>query len=275
MNKLRLIVGLSLLVASPSVRGGDPPADARLVRCAVIGGMMATGLFTALARRYEAATGDRIAVVASGNKDVLTDAFRRGGVDLVTMHASDAIINLVADGWAEDPQPWARNDHVLIGPVEDPAHVRGLTDAGEAMRRIVAAHAPFVVPHGTGAQEMLREVCRQAGVQLDETAALHAPEGPDIALVARARHAYTLVGRIPFTDGKMETEGLAVLVEGDARLRRPYVVAIASARRFPGAHHAAAARLSRFLRDPATQKWLAEYGRASNAPPPFFPIAAP
>jgi len=98
------------------------------IRCAVIGGMMDTGFWPELVRRFEASHGHRIEVVAEGPKRVISQAFVAGEADLITMHAGDTIINLVADGYGVDPQPWAKNDLVLVGPANDPASIRGMTD---------------------------------------------------------------------------------------------------------------------------------------------------
>ena len=43
---------------------------------------------------------------------------------------------------------------------------------------------------------------------------------------AAAEQAYTIVGRIPFLNGKITNEGLEIMVQGDPRLRRPYVVVV-------------------------------------------------
>ena len=43
------------------------------------------------------------------------------------------MVNLVADGLAVDPQPWVRNDLVIVGPPADPAHIRGAADAVVAL----------------------------------------------------------------------------------------------------------------------------------------------
>ena len=85
------------------------------MRCAVIGGMTDTGLWQALSERFEQSTGIAVEIVATGPKHEIAPVFRRGEADLITMHASDTIINLVADGYGIDPQPWAKNDLVDRG----------------------------------------------------------------------------------------------------------------------------------------------------------------
>jgi tungstate transport system substrate-binding protein len=90
---------------------------------------------------------------------------------------------------------------------------------------------------------------------------------------AAKEHAYTLVGRIPFLNGKIANEGLKIMVQGDPRLRRPYVVVVS---RFhpPGSSRDKAARkLAAFLRSPETQQWIAEFGRGElDDNSIFFPV---
>jgi tungstate transport system substrate-binding protein len=204
---------------------------------------------------------------------------RRGDVDLITLHAGDDIVNLVADGYATDAQPWARNDHVIVGPVDDPAGVRGMRDAPAAFARIVASKSAFVSHRGAGANQLLKEMLDEAHVALDDARTFRVP--PDgnqetVLELASQKHAYSLVGRIPFKVGKMQGPGMEILVEGDARLQRPYMVAIADARRSPGAHVAAAQRLAAWMRSPGTQGWLATYTSPTfGGHPPFYPVVVP
>src|SRR5215207_5148217 len=99
--------------------------------------MMESGFWPAIAERFEKQTRIRVEVVASGQRTGIGGVFTHGGIDLITMHASDTVLNLVADGYAADPQPWARNDLVIVGPPDDPAAIKGMTDAAEAMKNIV------------------------------------------------------------------------------------------------------------------------------------------
>lgn len=260
--------------------GGGPQADLRgqTVKVAVIGGMTDTGFWQSLAGRFEKQTGCRVEVAATGPKGVIADAFRDGEADLITMHSSDTIVHLVADGYAEDPQPWLKNELVIVGPAEDPAKIRGMTDAGAALRKIHDSGAVFVVHSSLGAQEVLRDVLFSAAVPLEEGKMVltWTDRSREILKVAAEKKAYTLVGRIPFLDGKMVNPGLVLMVRGDERLRRPYLLATARADRFPKANVAAAARLARFLRDEETQRWIADYGRGQlDDRPLFFRVASP
>ena len=90
---------------------------------------------------------------------------------------------------------------------------------------------------------------------------------------ASAEEAYTLVGRIPFLNGKIPSARLVIMVRDDPRLRRPYVVVVARAGE-NDARHAAAVQLAAFLRSPPTQRWIAQFGRGElDDRPLFFPVA--
>jgi len=248
-----------------------------VIRVAVIGGMVETGFWQAVAERFEDANGKRyrIELVAMGPKPILADAFRKGKADLVTMHASDTIINLVADGYAVDPHPWMKNDLVIVGPQDDPAHISGCKDAAEAFAKLASAGAPVVVHSSLGAQEVMRDILTDGNVNMpsEHLTFLFSDRARDVLKIAAEKHAYTLVGRIPFLNGKLPNAGLALMVRGDPRLRRPYVVATANPRRFPQANVEGAVALAAFLRSAETQKWIRTYGLAQlDDQPLFFPI---
>lgn len=240
-----------------------PTTQPRTVRVAVIGGMNDTGFWEALSRRFEESTGIRVETVSSGPKDGITSVFKQGGIDLITMHASDTIINLVADGWADDPQPWARNDMIIVGPAKDPAEIKGMTDAAAALKKIIDSRSPFVVHSSLGAQEVLRGVLDANDLALDpdHTTLLLDDRQRRVLHIAAEKSAYTLVGRIPFRSKKIPNDGLEVMVAGDARLFRPFVVAVANPAKVKDAHVLEARRLVEFLRNAETQKWIGEFGK--------------
>ncbi len=251
------------------------------IRCAIIGGMVETGFWKELADRFTRLTGHTVELAAVGPKPVIIDAFRKGGIELIAVHASDATINLVADGLAADPQPWARNDFVIVGPVADPAQIRGQTDAAAAMRAIVAAKAPVVIQASLGADSVLHDLLEAGKLTLpaESMVPFGGADQRSVVAFAATRGAYTIVGRIPFINGKMPRQGLEIMVQGDVRLRRPYLVAVArqdAPGAGPPARLAAARELAAFLRAPATQEWIAAFGVGRyDAGPLFFPVTVP
>ncbi len=139
----------------------------RVIRAAVIGGMQDTRFWPDLIEKYEKETGVHVEVVASGPKDGIAKVFRLGNIDIITMHSSDAIMNLVADAYASDPQPWARNDMVIVGPEDDPAGIKGMRDAAGALKKIAATKAPFVIHSSLGAQEVIADIMADHDISFD------------------------------------------------------------------------------------------------------------
>jgi tungstate transport system substrate-binding protein len=278
LKAARAVAFVLALSAACGFANGAAPTTVPSVRVAVIGGMNDTGFWDALSQRFENSTGIHVEVAASGPKEGITAVFKQGGVDLITMHSSDEIINLVADGWASDPQPWVRNDMVIVGPPEDPAGIKGTSDAATALKKIAQTRSMFVVHSSLGAQDVLRALLDAGEISLDadHTAVLFDDKQRRVLHIAAEKKAYTLVGRIPFRSGKIPNDGLVVLCEGDPRLRRPFVVAIADPAKVAGARVSEARKLAAFLRSSETQQWIATFGKGKfDDRPLFFPVVVP
>lgn len=276
--KRRMFLNLalvSLLIAVSCSRKAPAPANPQEIRCAVIGGMTMTGLWQKIATMFEAESGYHVVVVATGPRPILDEAMRAGKVDLLTMHSGDITTDLVADGFAVNLRPWTRNELCIVGPPSDPAHVRGMTNGAEALRKIAEAKAPFVDFQGIGSRELAHNLWRLAGVQpkgdwviKDETVSKW-----NILQFARTNNAYVVVGYIPAQMGKMPASGMEILVKGDSVMRRPFVVMETNPKRFPQANAAGARALADFLCSAKVQNFLLEFGRQTNGPGPlFFPV---
>ncbi|MCA9184479.1 MAG: substrate-binding domain-containing protein [Pirellulaceae bacterium] len=248
------------------------------LRCAVIGGMHDTSFWQELTERFTEQTGIEVEMSVTGPKRVIAKSYVVDNLDLITMHASDTIINLVADGYAENPQPWARNDLVVVGPTSDPAGIRGERDVAIALEKLIRSNSKIVIHSSLGANEVLRDILDEVPVPLNPANTLMLPSDRHRQMLVRAEQeqGYTLVGRIPFLNGKIEHEGMSIMVQGDPRLRRPYVVATAPADRIGANRNRAACQLATFLRQKDTQDWIASFGIGHfDEHPLFYPITLP
>jgi tungstate transport system substrate-binding protein len=256
-----------------------PPADdKRPVRVAVIGGMTMTGMWQELAAKFEADTGWKTTLVMTGPKDVISEPFERGEVDVLTMHSSDKTTDLVANGFGTNLRPWARNEHTIVGPGNDPAGIRGMNDGAEALKKIAAAHAPFVDFYGPGSRELTHKLWQRAGLKPEGDWILkdESPTPQEIVAFAEKKQAYVVVGRIPVTNGKMALGKMEVLVQGDPEMRRPYVVIEANPKKFPQANSAGARALADWLTGEKGQTFILDYGRKSpGSIPLYYPVNLP
>lgn len=254
-----------------------PSTQPRLVRVAAVGALNDGGFWDAVVQRFEQTTGVHVESASTGNKDGMPDLFRSGKCDVIVMSAGDAIVNLVADGYAIDAQPWAKSDVVLVGPASDPAGVKGSPDMATAMKKIAQSKSPFVNHSSSGADEMLRSIVEANHIELDpeQTTALIDSHQRRVFQFAVDKNAYTLIARVPFKNGKLLRGNLALMVEDDPHLRRAVMVAIANPQKFPDAHVNEARRFVSFLLSESTQSWVGQFGKGTiDDRPLFFPVKA-
>ncbi len=272
--KLTIVFGLVVILAYLFFHGAatNPPPNNRVVRCAVIGGMTMTGLWPEIVKRFETDTGYRCELVATGPRPEIAEPFRAGKADLLTMHSGDITTDLVADGFGINMRPWTRNELSIVGPTNDPANIRGMTNGAAALRRIAETKSRFVDFQGVGSRELAHNLWRMSGVEpkgdwviKDDTVSKF-----DILQFARSNNAYVIVGYIPARLGKMNSNGMEILVQGDLAMRRPFIVMEANPRRFPQANHVGARALSDFLLSSKIQEFLAEFGQKTTGRGPLF-----
>ena len=246
------------------------------VRVAVIGGMTMTPLWDEIQKRFEEETGIRIEVVVTGEKPVLVRAMKEGRVDFLTMHSSDVTTNLVADGWARDLRPWAKNDLVIVGPAHDPAGILGMRDGAKAVRKIMETNSNWLDFQSNGPRETAHTLFANAGVHMIGPWVLkyENTETKSILHYVASKIAYMIVGRMPILFHKIDPDpGVKIMVQGDPNMRRPYVAMVANPERFPSANFEGANRLSAFLLSDKIQNFLATYdGGVGDGIPIFIPL---
>lgn len=267
MNALsRLLLCLIAAILLPVAQAASPRPP---VKVAVIGGIVMCGVWDKLAPRLRAATGLEVELAAAAPKEGVVPVFRAGGADLLLIHGSDETYRLQAEGYAAPLRVWAGNQHVFVGPADDPAGLREAKDGVDAIARIKAADAPLLAFRDPGSFSILADLWRRAGLRPGPRQLLHDDgESPQQVLRAAARQqAYVIVGHIPVAFGKMPAAGLEILLSADPDMRRAYVVVE------PGPRHpadrkrrAAAHRIAEYLLSPRGQADLSAADQEAHGP---------
>ena len=186
-----------------------------------------SGLFKHLLPAFEKKTGIQVRVVALGTGQAL-DMGRRGDADVVFVHAQPLEEKFVAEGHGVRRFSVMYNDFVLVGPRADPAKVSGTRDIVAALRRIMAARAPFVSRgdrSGTHSAELALwnaagvDIAKQKGRWYRDTGS---GMGPTLNTAA-AMDGYALSDRGTWLSFR-NRENLIIAVEGDRRLFNQYGV---------------------------------------------------
>jgi tungstate transport system substrate-binding protein len=184
---------------------------------------------------------------------------RSGKADLVISHyGHHGTESFVSEGFGLWPHPVFANQLVLFGPPADPARVRGLTNAAEALARIAASQAPFVV-NRSFATRYLEEVLWQSAKLVPEGDWYLDPQehGKRAFKKADRAGAYVLWGLPPYLRLQQEQElTLEPLVIEDPLFQRIMVSVVVNPAKLPGSNLAGAQAFEQFLLAPSTQAWI-------------------
>ena len=186
-----------------------------------------SGLLGRILPLFTKASGIEVRVVAQGTGQALETA-RRGDADLVLVHDPEAEQKFISERYGVDRRQIAWNDFVIVGPDNDPAHIKGGHDAVAAFKAIAAAKAPFVSRgdnSGTNALEL--RLWKSTAIDPKEGAGSWYRDiggGMGQALnAASAMSAYTLSDRGTWLS--FANKGpLVIVVEGDPNLINRYNV---------------------------------------------------
>jgi tungstate transport system substrate-binding protein len=232
-----------------------------------------SGLFGHLLPAFKQATGIDVRVVAVGTGQAL-DMARRGDADVVFVHDTAAEEKFVAEGFSTKRSPVMYNDFVVVGPISDPAKLKG-HDIAAALAKLSGSNAPFVSradKSGTYAAEL--RLWKAAGVDIAKNKPAGYKQcgcgmGPALNM-GSSMNAYVLTDRGTWLSFKNRGD-LTVLVEGDKRLFNQYGVMVVNPAKFPHVKYALAQQFADWVVAPAGQKAIADY--KINGQQLFFPNA--
>jgi tungstate transport system substrate-binding protein len=265
-----LVALTSLLVAAPAA------SQAGQILLATTTSTRDTGLLDSLLPVFERQTGYSVKVIAVGSGQALAMG-RRGDADLVLSHAPEAERALMDSGYFVRRRLVMHNEFLLVGPVADPAGVRGLGDAVAALGRIAERCARFVSrgdQSGTHQRELLLWK-RAGGLPPQPRGDWYIESGQGMGatlLLADEKHAYTLTDIGTYLAWRSKLE-LVPVVEGDGALYNVYHVLELNPKNAPRANLAAGRALADFFVAPETQARIGAFGKAQFGRSLFVPDA--
>ena len=256
----RLLLGVALIVACVTVGGAQETTASgkSTVRLAMVN--VPDDVVRPLLGDFAAQTGTLAEIVYTGNDPFAVG--RAGNADLVISHYGHEGVELfVTYGYGLWPHAVFANQIALLGPPGDPAHVRGLTDAAEAMRRIATSHSRFLANDSDGQRYIEDILWAEAGSPAKgDWYVNHHTQGPQAAREASTEGAYLLWGVPPFMRLKAQASlNLEPLVTADPIFQRIMVAMVVNPKKVPGVNDGGAAAFQKFLLAPATQARIAAF----------------
>ena len=272
MRKTLYVGLLCLLPFAPSMTEAQ---GSRFVLLASTIGPIDSGLVDRLENDFEKETGIRVRHVGAGTGAAL-DIAKKGNVDLVLVHAKSLEERFVREGFGTERIDLMYNDFVIVGPSSDPAGIKGMKFAAEALKTISGKGAPFVSRGDrSGTHVAETELWEKAGIK---------PSGPWYVTyekgaegnVSTLRYtdqqgAYTVIDRATYLALKDQMK-LVILVEGDEALLNYISLIPVNPEKLPKANYEDAMVFVRWLTSPEKgQKIIRDFGKEKYGSPLFFP----
>jgi tungstate transport system substrate-binding protein len=232
-----------------------------------------SGLLDVLVPLFEQKTGYTVKTIAVGTGQALALA-ARGEADVVLAHAPSLEKKYVVDGKMLDRRLVMYNDFVIIGPADDPARIKGMKKAADAMKAIAAAGSRFVSRgDNSGTHVLEKSLWKLSGVEPRGAWYIEAGQGMGATLgIADDRKAYTLTDRGTYLAFQKRVR-LPILVEGDTPLLNIYSVMRVNPSNGPKINSAGGAAFAEFVLSPETQAVVKTFGVEKYGQPLFVPVA--
>ena len=261
---LLLISVMWTLLLGSCAQSSKPPATRGDLILATTTSTQDSGLLDVLIPMFEKESGYRVKVVAVGTGAALRMG-EKGDADVLLVHAPSAEEAFMAAGHGIDRRYVMYNDFVIVGPPDDPAHLRGLTDAALALKRVAETQSLWISRgDDSGTHKKERALWKAAG--FDPAVLPSQPwyqetgQGMGATLrIASEKQGYTLTDRGTFLH-LQKTLNLDILVEGDERLYNVYHVIVVNPNKHPHVNVEGARAFADFITSPDVQAIIEKYG---------------
>ncbi|MDB5763517.1 MAG: tupB [Herminiimonas sp.] len=218
-----------------------------------------SGLLTYLLPEFEAKTNTRVQVISVGTGKALELA-KNGDVDVTLVHARPSEDKFVAAGHGVNRRDVMYNDFVIVGPVSDPAGIKGTRDVLKALKKIVGSKAKFISRgDDSGTDQMEKAYWKEAGTIPAGSAYVSAGLGMgEVLNMAAELQAYTLTDRATYAAYRAKT-GLAIMVEGDPKMFNPYGIIAVNPAKYKDINYKGAMLLINWITSDEGRKKIAGY----------------
>ncbi len=233
-----------------------------------------SGLLDILVPMFEEKTGYKVKTVAVGSGAAVAMG-QRGEADVVLAHSPDDEVKFIQDGTGINRRLVMHNNFLIVGPAADPAGIKGMTSAVDAMKKIAAAKAVFVSrgdKSGTNALEL--KLWQEAGITpAGQSWYQQTGQGMGATLsVASEKGGYTISDDATFLVAQKNLS-LVILAQGDKVLLNVYHVIQVNPDKLPKVNAAGGKAFADFMVTPETQKVIGSYGTEKYGRTLFTPDA--
>lgn len=214
-----------------------------------------SGLLDVLIPAFTKLYGIKVKVVAVGTGQAI-QLGKDGNADVLLVHARKSEDEFMALGYGLRAWDVMYNQFYIVGPSNDPAGIKGMTDVMQAFKKIADSGSKFISRgDDSGTHKKEKTVWEKAALKPVGSWYISVGQGMGETLkMAEEMGAYTLVDEATFLTNKTS---LALLVNGDNLLYNPYgVIEVKSTKK-----HASVNEFIWFLISPRGQKMIGDFGK--------------
>jgi tungstate transport system substrate-binding protein len=185
---------------------------------------------------------------------------KNGDVDIILIHAPEAAGKFVSQGYGYNKQEVMYNDFLILGPPDDPAKIRDLSQAAQALKVIHYKKALFVSrddDSGTHKKELF--LWEKAALRPEGSWYMESGQGMSATLrIADEKKAYILIDRGTYLYNK-DAIRLAIVLEADPDLLNLYEIIAVNPGKHPQVKHELAQKLINWLTSRGCQNLIDNY----------------
>ena len=233
-----------------------------------------SGLLDFILPHFEETYHATVEVVAVGSGEAIALG-ESGDADVLLVHSRNAELEFVASGNGLIRYDVMYNDFIIVGSSEDPAGIRGMTDATAALQQIMDAGASFV-SRGDNSGTHNKELALWNALSITPEGDWYISAGQGMGAVLGMSDelgAYTLTDRGTYLNRQAEGLTLEILVEGDTKLFNPYSVIPVNPETHPDINAEVGQAFAHWITSLETQELINSY--TVNDKPLFFASSVP
>jgi len=270
------IISIVAMACAPAGVGALQPKER--MRVATTTSLYDTGLWGYLEPMFEQEYGVELDIIYAGT-GIALEYGKRGDVDAITIHDKARELQFVAEGYGVERVPFAYNYFLIVGPLDDPADIKGLNPE-DAFKKLMETTSGEFVSRGddSGTHGKEKAIWKAAG--FDYEAVQKAGDryieagrgmGPTL-LMASEKNAYTLTDMGTFLAHKGKLNLVPIVEKGQILLNVYSAIAI-SPERHPETKIEMASNLIDFLTSTEMQKLIGDYAVKEYGMQLFTPCA--
>jgi tungstate transport system substrate-binding protein len=273
---LVLLVSLISVSTSCSSKPGNPE-----IIMASTTSTRDSGLMDVLIPIFEKDTGYKVKPVYVGSGAAMTMG-QEGNADVLLVHSPPLEKTFMDGGYGTNRKLVMHNDFIIVGPAADPAGIKGMTVATDALKKISDAQISFYSRGDkSGTDTLEKSLWKKIGISVADNSTSNPKwyiEGGtgtgmlDLLRIASEKNGYTITDRATYVANKAVL-GLDIMVQGDPGLLNIYHVIEVNPAKFTNVNAKGAKAFADFMVSKKAQDLIKTFGLDKYGEALFFPDA--